>query len=75
MAFREKQEGIGGGDASRTPANVLAPPFGGFAQLDRPRTSFIPLRGDLRLVVAFRYKRSATKNKSTVHSVPTDESH
>ena len=74
MRFRVQQEGIGGGDASRTVANVLAPPFGGFARLDRSPTCFIPLRGNLRLIVAFHYKRSATKNKSAVHSVPTDES-
>jgi hypothetical protein len=74
MCFRAQQKGIAGGDASRT-ANVLAPPFGGFARLDRPHTCFIPLRGNLRLIVAFHYKRSATKNKSAVHSVPTDESH
>jgi hypothetical protein len=74
MCFRMQQKGIGGGDASRT-ANVLAPPFAGFARLDRSHTGFIPLRGNLRLIVAFHYKRSATKNKSAVHSVPTDESH
>ena len=75
MCFRVQQKGIGGGDASRTAANVLAPPLGGFAQLDRPHICFIPLRGNLRLIVAFHYKRSATKNKSAVHSVPTDERH
>jgi len=73
--FRVRQKESGGGDASRTAANVLAPPFGGFAQLDRPYTCFIPLRGYPPLIVAFHYKRSATKNKSAVPSVPTDESH